>query len=79
MSSEEPEYTATIHGWNITVDKIGGGTLGRAYEGDWTVTVLSGPEYVVDNEILSTRTPKTHAEVARLAYEFAADRCDGEA
>jgi hypothetical protein len=80
MSNEEtPEYAATIHGWPVTVDKDGGGTLGRAYEGTWTVTVMNGPEYVFDREELHTGTPKTHAQVARLAYEFAAERVDGEA
>jgi hypothetical protein len=77
--NETPEYATTIYGWPVSVDKIGGGTLGRAYGGDWTATVMNGPVYVMDNEILSTGTPKTHAQVARLAYEFAAERVDGEA
>lgn len=71
------EYSTTIYGWLVTVDKDGGGTLGRAYEGDWTVTVQNGPEYVLDRETLHTGTPKTHADVACMAYEFAAEYCDG--
>ncbi|MGN6128515.1 MAG: hypothetical protein ACTHON_18305 [Humibacter sp.] len=71
------EYADTLYGLNITVDKVGGGTLGRAYTGDWTVTVMNGPVYEVDNETLSTGTPKMHAQVARLAYEFAVERIGG--
>jgi hypothetical protein len=66
-----PEYCTTILGWLVAVDKNGGGTLGRAYDGTWTVSVMNGPRYVLDGQELRTGTPKTHAEVARLAYEFA--------
>lgn len=79
MSYEEPEYTTTIDGLNIIVDKVGGGTLGRAYEGGWIVTVMNGPVHVYDNEILHAGTPKTHAEVAAMAAEFGSERIDGEA
>lgn len=71
-----PEYCTTIHGWPVAVDKDGGGTLGHAYDGTWTVSVMNGPEYVVDNEELRTGTPKTHAQVARMAFEFASERDD---
>jgi hypothetical protein len=66
-----PEYCTTIHGWLVAVDKDGGGTLGKEYTGTWTVSVMNGPVYVLDNAILNTGTPKTHEQVARLAYEFA--------
>jgi len=69
----EPEYTTTIDGLNICVDKDGGGTLGKAYEGNWTVSVANGPIWVYDNETLHTTSPKTHASVARLAAEFASE------
>jgi hypothetical protein len=72
-SGDMPEYCATIHGWLVAVDKYGGGTLGKAYDGTWTVSVMNGPEYVLDGQELRTGTPKTHAEVAQLAYEFAQD------
>lgn len=75
----ETEYSITFYGLDITVDKVGGGTLGRAYEGDWTVSVKNGPVYVYDNDTLTTGTPKTHAAVARLAAEFASECIDGEA
>lgn len=70
------EYTATIGGLSITVDKDGGGTLGRSYEGNWTITVQNGPVFVYDNDTLHTGTPKTHAEVARTAFTFASAKID---
>lgn len=77
--NNEPEYTAAIGGLSITVDKVGGGTLGRAYEGNWTITVSNGPDYVYDSDTLHTGTPKTHAEVARIASTFASAKIDEEA
>jgi hypothetical protein len=71
------EYSTTINGWPVTVYKDGGGTPGRSYDGTWTVTVQNGPEYVVDGEELRTGTAKTHAQVARIAYDFACERSDG--
>jgi len=74
--SENSEYMAAIGGLHISVNKDGGGTLGRAYEGNWTITVRNGPEYVYDNDTLHTGTPKTHAEVARTAFIFASAKID---
>ncbi len=73
---DEPEYTTTIGGLNVLVDKDGGGTIGRAYVGTWTVSVLNGPVFVLDNSELRTGMPKTHAQVARLAAEFASEQID---
>lgn len=66
-----PEYCTTIQGWPIAVDKDGGGTLGNAYDGTWTVSVMNGPVYLLDGAEIRTGTPKTHAEVAQIAYGFA--------
>lgn len=73
------EYSITFYGLDISVDKDGGGTLGRAYEGDWTVTVKNGPVYVYDNDTLNTVTPHTHAAVARMAASFASAKIDEHA
>lgn len=67
------EYTTRIDGLRVRVDKVGGGTLGKSYEGRWSVTVENGPVYVYDNDELTTGTPKTHAEVAGMAAEFASE------
>lgn len=73
---DENEYTTTIHGWKVFVDKDGGGTPGNAYDGTWTVTVMNGPVHVLDNAMIHTGTPKTHSQVARIAYDYAAQNED---
>jgi hypothetical protein len=72
------EYASTIHGLRVEVNKVGGGTLGRAYDGEWFVTVLNGPHYIFDNANLHTGTPKTHREVAEMAVDFADEEIDRE-
>lgn len=67
------EYETMIDFYAIFVDKDGGGTVGKSYEGDWTVTVSSGDAYLMDNAIIGTGTPKTHAQVARLAADFTSE------
>lgn len=70
------EYITTIDGLRVQVDKVGGGTVGRSYEGRWSVTVENGPIYVYDNDDFTTGTPKMHAEVARIAADFASAKID---
>lgn len=55
----------------VEINKHGGGTLGRAYAGDWTVAVWdsTGRKLLFD-DTLRTGTPKTHAEAARMTVEF---------
>lgn len=66
------EYTRHADDLLITVDKVGGGTYGREYEGSWEVTVsLSGT--VVLDDVINTGTPKTHREVADIALDFIDD------
>lgn len=74
---EEYEYTKTIDGFTVHVNKVGGGTLGEAYEGDWEVVVMNGDVFVLDNNIIHTGTPKTHAGTAREAIMFAEAQIDG--
>lgn len=56
----------------VEVSKVGGGTLGRRYEGDWEVTVAINGVIVID-DVITTGTPKNHPQVADLALEFADD------
>lgn len=67
------EYETMIDFYAVYVDKVGGGTLGKSYEGDWQVTVNTGDVYVLDNSLIHTGTRKTHAQVARLAVDWAED------
>ncbi len=75
---DEHEYAQKIDGFLVGVSKDGGGTIGKAYDGTWTVTVMNGPEFVLDNQTLHTGALKTHAEVAREAVEFAWTQMDEE-
>lgn len=73
----DAEYTTVINGFDVTVSKDGGGTVGKAYDGTWTVTVKNGAEFVFDSEEIRTgASPKTHAQVAEIAYDFASERID---
>ena len=55
----------------IEVNKWGGGTLGRRYDGKWYVVVRDRKGNVALDDVLDTGTPKTHAEAAALAVESA--------
>lgn len=70
------EYVTRIDGLNVQVSKRGGGTLGKSYVGLWDVTVMNGPVYVLDGEEIDAGTPKTHAQVARIAADFASAMID---
>lgn len=70
---DDDEYTVTIGGYQVCVNKCGGGTVGRLYIGDWEVTVLDGDVCIMDNELLFTGTSKTHRAVAFMAFKFASE------
>lgn len=76
---DDYEYFTKVHGMYVGVNKIGGGTLGKSYsQGNWEVTVQNGDEFVFDKELMYYGMPKTHAEVASLAADFASEEIDGE-
>lgn len=56
----------------IGVDKIGGGTLGLRYDGDWIVSWYDNGERR-RSDPLRTGSHKTHDEVAAIAADFWAD------
>lgn len=68
--------------YHVSVDKVGGGTIGQFYTGDWKVTVIdSNPDTlfpVYDNEIVSTGMPHTHSEVVDIALDFLAAIYDND-
>ena len=66
------EYTVVRGSRVIRVDKVGGGTLGRKYDGDWEV-VISDSGTVVLDDVIATNTPKYFHEVADLAEDFLDD------
>lgn len=69
------EYSTHVGDLYVEVNKVGGGTVGRRYEGDWVITVREG-DTVVLNDVITTGTPKVHAEVAEMAPEFIEDAED---
>lgn len=62
----------------IRVAKTGGGTLGRAYEGEWQFEVgfWEGDSFdhsvfqVMWRSFISTGMPKTHLEVCHIIREY---------
>ena len=48
------------------VSKVGGGTLGREYDGAWYYTITTGNgRELVHGDNLETPAPRTHLQVAR--------------
>lgn len=73
-----PELVAQADsGLIVQVEKLGGGTLGRAYTGAWRYIVsdAAGRELGRGQDI-ETGMPHTHAEVAVLIADFFADGYD---
>lgn len=65
------EFTGRAEiGEAVEIYKVGGGSLGKAYEGLWGYRVSIGNEVVASGEDLCTGMPKTHKEAARLVLEF---------
>lgn len=71
------EYKTRVKGFVVLVSKDDGGTVGDRYAGTWTVTVINGTVFILDNAYLYTNTPKTHEEVAKLALTRAWEQMDG--
>lgn len=68
----ETEYRQELDdGRVIEIMKLGGGTLGKRYDGDWEVIVTDRNGRSVFEDRLRTGTPKTHAEAAETAMGFA--------
>lgn len=54
----------------VEIYKVGGGSLGTAYEGLWGYRASTGNEVVASGADLRTGMPKTHDEAARLVLEL---------
>ncbi len=75
-----PEYSITVTAFDtdtdvyvIQVEKLGGGTPGRAYRGDWRVIVTCNGEEVLRTQELTSGTAITHKDAAALAVESVTD------
>lgn len=66
------EYHTHVDQYCVRVDKVGGGTVGKSYDGLWEVVVKEEGIVILDDTIQSLR-PMTHYEVAEFAPEFIDD------
>lgn len=59
----------------VRISKVGGGTVGRAYEGRWHYRVrpADGRKILAEGDDLNTGTPKTHREAAEILLDFLDD------
>lgn len=58
---------------NVEVDKVGGGTVGKAYSGDWNV-YIERFGYGVFDATISTGRACTHADLVGIAIDFAHEK-----
>lgn len=70
MRDFEPEYTTEIDGLTVEIEKAGGGTVGKEYDGRWTYRISQEGVPVIFGNDLFTGTPKTHAQAAEIIYEL---------
>lgn len=69
------EYMTIVGDAVIRVNKIGGGTIGRKYDGDWEVTITRDGAVVLD-DVITTGTRTTFTGVAYLALDFLDDELE---
>jgi hypothetical protein len=53
----------------VFVSKIGGGTLGREYDGCWDVKVVDFDQKELFSDEIYTSLPRSHRKMAHLAVE----------
>ena len=62
----------TDDGATVLVAKVGGGTIGRAYDGAWHYSYTLDDRHEVGSDLV-TGTPCNHIDAAHLVAEFMAD------
>jgi hypothetical protein len=60
------EHTGTHEDVTVRVAKVGGGTLGKKYEGFWLYTVEADDEFKAWGEDFHTGTAHSHKYVAKM-------------
>lgn len=66
----DDEFTTEIDDLRVTVNKVGGGTVGRKYTGDWTERVEHLDGSFVSEGVFTSGTPWTHEMVAMEVAEY---------
>lgn len=67
------ELALLLDGLHVSVAKVGGGTPGRRYTGDWTYEIRRGrytEPVLMHGRDLRTDRPSTHQEAAKLALRM---------
>jgi|SRR5690242_116763 len=65
-----PEYMMVTDGVRVEVEKIGGGTVGKAYEGTWRYCAHEDSVLLGCGDDFYSGTPMTHRQVARVVLDF---------
>lgn len=75
----EYEWTGRPLGTHVMaeVSKVGGGTVGRRYQGTWKYRLTQNGKVVAEGDDLRTESPARHGDVARIAWAFQDDEYDG--
>lgn len=69
--NEAPEYVELFDdGTVVMVSKVGGGTLGKAYEGWWSYLVFAEGEVLCKGDDFHVGLPYKHEYVAHLVNEW---------
>lgn len=71
-SWRDVEYRHPVPERHLTIQiaKVGGGSIGRRYDGRWEYAVLRSGVVLIDGDDFTTPTPKTHREAAVELLEF---------
>lgn len=71
----EASFTFDVEGTDvkIEIEKLGGGTVGRAYDGTWRYIVTADGSEMTRGQDFTTGTPKTHQEAAALIIDALSD------
>lgn len=72
FNPDYPEYIRQLdNGMFLYVEKAGGGTLGKAYSGEWWYVILDDKENVIRcSQDVQTGMPKSHTEVADIIIDY---------
>lgn len=67
------EYTQTVaEGFSVEIEKLGGGTVGKRYEGIWRYRVMSAETAIPvtqGQDIETGGMPKTHGDVVDIVLD----------
>lgn len=68
--ANEYEWACSTNGVTLCVRKVGGGTLGRRYAGQWDYALFRNGQLAVEGNDLHTGAPKTHYEAVEELIDF---------